>query len=202
MSYIPLYIREVYRFFEPFLIDTNISKMENAWLEFESVPLKWLWSCYFDHSVQPQLTCPATGTGLLVFFMTYLPVAIPPPTWEMPKTKNTTCHGIWPYTFRISQANTWCAWIHLHHFRMPGSTASKKYAPKKLLSWVYLISQRQRSRDMGMRKRWWACPKQNRQSFGKDFCPVRSPAHCVCTWTGWRISKTTLSGFGTSTTSF
>ncbi|KAF8531308.1 autophagy protein Apg5-domain-containing protein [Trichophaea hybrida] len=43
MSYIPLYIREVYQFFEPFLIDTNIPKVGNAWLEFENVPLKWHW---------------------------------------------------------------------------------------------------------------------------------------------------------------
>ncbi|KAI5818567.1 autophagy protein Apg5-domain-containing protein [Pyronema omphalodes] len=43
MSYIPLYMTEIYRFFTPFLIDTSVSCLENAWLEFESVPLKWHW---------------------------------------------------------------------------------------------------------------------------------------------------------------
>lgn len=43
LSYIPLYIGGIYRFFEPFLIDSNICKLENAWLEFENVPLKWLY---------------------------------------------------------------------------------------------------------------------------------------------------------------
>ena len=41
LSYIPLYIDQIYRFFEPVLIDATASTPENFWLEFEGVPLKW-----------------------------------------------------------------------------------------------------------------------------------------------------------------
>ena len=51
LSYIPLYIGRIYRFFEPFLIDSDICKLENAWLEFENVPLKWLYIIVLDPSL-------------------------------------------------------------------------------------------------------------------------------------------------------
>lgn len=41
LAYIPLYVDQIYRFFEPLLIDTSVSKPENFWLEFEGAPLKW-----------------------------------------------------------------------------------------------------------------------------------------------------------------
>lgn len=41
ISYLPLFIPQIYKFFKPFLIDSSVSKEETAWFEFESVPLKW-----------------------------------------------------------------------------------------------------------------------------------------------------------------
>ncbi|KAL0632942.1 Autophagy protein 5 [Maublancomyces gigas] len=43
ISYLPLFIPQIYKFFKPFLIDSDVSKEETAWFEFESVPLKWHW---------------------------------------------------------------------------------------------------------------------------------------------------------------
>ncbi|KAA8905543.1 autophagy protein Apg5-domain-containing protein [Sphaerosporella brunnea] len=42
LSYIPLYISQIFQFFEPWL-DTKVASVDNAWLEFEGVPLKWHW---------------------------------------------------------------------------------------------------------------------------------------------------------------
>ena len=41
LSYIPLYVSKIYDFFAADLNDPSASKPENAWLEFEGVPLKW-----------------------------------------------------------------------------------------------------------------------------------------------------------------
>ncbi|KAI5838595.1 autophagy protein Apg5-domain-containing protein [Morchella snyderi] len=43
ISYLPLFIPQIYKFFKHFLIDQEVSKEETAWFEFESVPLKWHW---------------------------------------------------------------------------------------------------------------------------------------------------------------
>ncbi|KAL7266272.1 Autophagy protein 5 [Rhizina undulata] len=43
ISYLPLHIPDIYKFFEPFLIDTEQCTPETAWFQFETVPLKWHW---------------------------------------------------------------------------------------------------------------------------------------------------------------
>lgn len=43
ISYIPLVVDQIYRFFEPNFADPNECRPQNAWFEFEGVPLKWHW---------------------------------------------------------------------------------------------------------------------------------------------------------------
>ncbi|TGZ85150.1 APG5-domain-containing protein [Ascodesmis nigricans] len=43
ISYLPIIIPKVYRFFEPHLKDTARAQQNSAWFEFENVPLKWHW---------------------------------------------------------------------------------------------------------------------------------------------------------------
>ncbi|RPA83327.1 APG5-domain-containing protein [Ascobolus immersus RN42] len=41
ISYLPLYLPQILAFFTPFLINPSDATLANAWLEFDSVPLKW-----------------------------------------------------------------------------------------------------------------------------------------------------------------
>lgn len=61
ISYLPLFIPQIYKFFRPFLIDPDVSKEETAWFEFESVPLKWC-------APTPNIMSPAAGAKLNELF--------------------------------------------------------------------------------------------------------------------------------------
>lgn len=76
VAYLPIFLPQICRFFEPHLKDSARSQPQNAWFEFENVPLKWYVRMDFPLRA-PYSYSGYSGTGQWEYYLISSPAAIP-----------------------------------------------------------------------------------------------------------------------------